>query len=72
MEVKSRVVKVGNFWHGEVYGEWVRVKDGEPSHTWVGWKRITAKCVTRAKAEEDLAHRLLLKAKMERVQDGKK
>ena len=70
MEV--RVVKYGNFWVGEVYGDWVHMKDGRPAGYWTGWKRITAKFASKNKAEEELTRRLMLKRRMERASDGKK
>lgn len=64
--MKSRVVKRGNFWVGEVHGEWTHMKDGKPEYTWTGWKRITSKNVVKRKTEEELTQRLILKSRMEK------
>lgn len=46
--MKSRVLKIGNFWFGEVYADWVF--GGE------GWRSVTSPCFTRLGATVALKH----------------
>ena len=40
--MKKRVIKKGNWWYGEVYGNWNSILFGE----WTGWEEVTSNCYT--------------------------
>ena len=49
--MKARIVKDGNFWVGEVYGDWNIFLGLEQI---IGWMPVTSKCFTKIGARIEL------------------
>ena len=49
--MKARIVKEGNFWIGEVYGDWEVQVYGIPIKQKICWNKVTEKCLSKLGAE---------------------
>lgn len=52
--MRARIIKEGNFWIGEVYGDWEIHIYGIPIKEKTCWNKVTGKCFTKIGAEIEL------------------